>query len=373
MTDAAPARGAPPSQARRRGDAGGLDVTMMRAGDGDCLLIRCHDDAAGFRILVDGGRLAAAGHLKAHLSTLAPEERSIDLLVLTHIDGDHVEGALAIARDPDLRGLVREVWFNDARRCAAVGAIDLSNEQGDEFTALVAGSGWRWNERFGGGAVVRDAPSAPLALGGLTRLHLLGPTPAALGRLARAWPAADLSRMGGEATPPGAIAMGGAGVPDVDALARSPHAEDASVTNGSSIAFVLEHGRRRLLLAGDSHARDMVAALEASFGAGPHRFDLAFLPHHGADRNMSPALARVVAADRWAISTTGARHRHPSPRSIARILKLRPGGQPTEFVFNSRHAEASVWGDPTLRRVHRYEASFPQGREQAWVGIAIEP
>ncbi|MFN3132453.1 MBL fold metallo-hydrolase [Roseibium sp.] len=348
-----------------------LEIAVMRAGDGDCILIRCLDHFGSFNILVDGGRSEAVENLKAFLKTIPESERKIDLFVLTHIDADHIEGALAIARDEYLKSLVREVWFNDAARCGAEGAVPLSTAQGDDFTALIESSGWAWNTHFAGKAVVRGGKPIIVTLGANTHLRVLGPTPEGLQRLARHWPTQEFKELATSDRLMGAVAMGGVSIPDVESLASSMHSEDVSPTNGSSIAFVLEHGDAQILVAADSHARDIVSALQAEDQDHPPRFDLAFLPHHGADRNTSPAFASLIDANRWVVSTTGTRHRHPAPQSIARILKRRPNRHPLTFFFNSAHREAAVWDDLMLRRDYSYDVVLPTDRQQPWINITI--
>ncbi|WP_133122883.1 MBL fold metallo-hydrolase [Zhengella mangrovi] len=348
-----------------------IEIAVMRAGDGDCILIQCRDYLGSVNILVDGGRREAVENLRAFLNTLPEKDRKIDLFILTHIDADHIEGALAIARDEQLREIVREVWFNDASRCAAPNAVPLSTRQGDDFANLIAKSGWAWNAKFANKAVVRSEQPVDVALGANTRLRLLGPTIEGLRRLASDWPTQEINDLTTSVRPMGAVVMGDSSVPDVETLASSSHSEDESTTNGSSIAFVLEHGEIRILVAADSHAEDIVTALRVDNRDQNQRFDLAFLPHHGADRNTSPGFAQLIESKRWVISTTGARHKHPAPQSIARILKLRPNRLPITLFFNSAHQEAAVWNDHLLRENYNYNVVLPANRTQPWIEIAI--
>lgn len=57
-------------------------------------------------MLVDGGPTYAYPRLKAHMEArlvgLPPAERCIELLVITHVDADHIGGILELLDDPTL-------------------------------------------------------------------------------------------------------------------------------------------------------------------------------------------------------------------------------------------------------------------------------
>lgn len=68
-----------------------MKIQAFHVKDGDCLLIRCQDDSL---ILVDGGRIKTfEEHVMPALNQL---EKEIDLLFISHIDGDQILGALPL-------------------------------------------------------------------------------------------------------------------------------------------------------------------------------------------------------------------------------------------------------------------------------------
>jgi len=108
MGSSAPAR----SGVRAPGDwdlaPGALEVTVLDVGQGDAALVR---EAAGPAMLVDAGGTPGEGGFDVGARITVPAlwahgVRRLDLLVLTHGDPDHAEGALAVV--DDLR--VDEVW-----------------------------------------------------------------------------------------------------------------------------------------------------------------------------------------------------------------------------------------------------------------------
>ncbi|MBM4320006.1 MAG: MBL fold metallo-hydrolase [Deltaproteobacteria bacterium] len=102
-----------------------LKITSVAVGHGECLLIRyLSEGAEPFTMLVDGGPTAARA-----LRALSEENLdSIDLLVLSHVDGGHVEGLLRLPHSveicsywgPCLAAYVRYAWLLPARLATAL-------------------------------------------------------------------------------------------------------------------------------------------------------------------------------------------------------------------------------------------------------------
>jgi glyoxylase-like metal-dependent hydrolase (beta-lactamase superfamily II) len=76
-----------------------FDVEMLPAREGDCLWLRYGDSKNIKQILIDGGRAATAKALKKRFAALPPKERVFELLIITHVDRDHIEGVLKIIED----------------------------------------------------------------------------------------------------------------------------------------------------------------------------------------------------------------------------------------------------------------------------------
>jgi hypothetical protein len=145
------------------------------------------------------------------------------------------------------------------------------------------------------------------------------------------------------------------------------HVEAGTVPNQSSIAFVLSHGSRRILIAADS----LVASIDEDFG-GHLEVDVATLPHHGSRRNTSPELAERIVASTWTVSTQGGgKHLFPHGEAIARMLTQKvPGNQPS-FVFNSEHREAWTWNDLGTKKAYGYSTQYPD-EDEGWITLSIE-
>ncbi len=354
-----------------------LTLEMLPAREGDCLLLSYHDPAAGLRrhVLIDGGRAGTWPHLKARLERLPANERALELLVVTHVDRDHIEGVLAMLGDPGCPVTFKDVWFNGYRHLLedpSFGAV-----QGERLTALLLRG--PWNEAFAGGAVcVPESGELPVrALAGGLRLTLLSPDRAKLAELLPVWE--EECRAAGIAPSTAASAAAVAvdddddddvsfGPPPPAADADRPFRPDTAAANGSSIALLAEYGERRVLLAADAHP-DLLARSLASLGGGrPVRVDAWKVAHHGSANNTSTELLRLVSCPRYLISTSGAYFKHPSGAAIARILR---DGRPTRLVFNYRTASTRPWGEPGVCGEWNYEAVYCRDDEPGAVCVEL--
>jgi glyoxylase-like metal-dependent hydrolase (beta-lactamase superfamily II) len=83
---------------------------VLPAGNGDALVLEYGSGHDRQRILVDGGIPRAAARVKAFLG----DDPELELLVVTHIDNDHIGGLLRLL---EMRAPPRpaEVWFNGYR------------------------------------------------------------------------------------------------------------------------------------------------------------------------------------------------------------------------------------------------------------------
>ena len=78
-----------------------IQLEVLPAGFGDCLLVSCPAGPAMWRMLVDTGPAETYPRLRERLVQLPVDSRGkrhIDLAIISHIDHDHVGG-----REPSLR------------------------------------------------------------------------------------------------------------------------------------------------------------------------------------------------------------------------------------------------------------------------------
>ncbi|PGC21567.1 hypothetical protein COM23_23190 [Bacillus wiedmannii] len=138
-------------------------------------------------ILIDCGYVKTyRDYLKEALMKIASNGEAIDLMVITHIDQEHILGALAFLEVPFIE--VKEIWYNSYRhlqfekekvekiteqeftilnreivsgssflehQIVGKGIRDegISEKQGSILEGLILEDGYPWNKSFGGKAV----------------------------------------------------------------------------------------------------------------------------------------------------------------------------------------------------------------------------
>lgn len=352
-------------------------ITMFPAGAGDCLLIEFLKE--DYRILLDGGYTDTYhNYLRRRLIELSEQGKKINLLVITHIDADHIGGIQAFlkengtAKEPAIIG-VSEVWYNafahmNTEKAQSgdvpytikeilMGSIaaynstysdgrhDISVAQGNTVAGLLRAGGYNWNTTWCGKAIcVENGKFKKLT----DKIHctLLGPDEDTMKGLAEVWVTKLKSTVKrfvicedglySEAFECDCIQSGetteGATKQDIgyktieetekhdwDKLVDTWSGQmDASVTNRSSIAFMLEYKDLRMLFPGDSPLQIFQETL-------PAKIDIVKLPHHGSEKNISKEFIQNTEVSYYLLSTEGKKHDHPSKSVIGAILCIAPG------------------------------------------------
>lgn len=353
-------------------------IELLPAAHGDAIWIEYGPASRPHRILIDGGPAPTyEDGLRRRIAALAADERKLELLIITHIDADHIDGSLILLQElARLKVAIDAVWFNGWPQIAPANNKSASRGplQGEFLGGLVdvdpalrAG----WNRQFDQRAVsIPDTgplPVKPLA-GGAT-LTLLGPTEARLRSLRRRWAAeivdfppgnvsAALDRLAErrEYRPP-AVPADTRGMPK-----PRKYGDDSTAANGSSIACVFEYAGVAVLLAGDAHARTLEASLKRlaeERSASRLRFDAVKLPHHGSMNNVSKAWLQRVDCDRWLISTNGAVFQHPDVETAQLIADCQPKPDPKPTLLcNYRNIAERLAQEAR----DRWQVCYPQGQ-----------
>ena len=388
-------------------------IEMLPAAHGDCLWIECGSGAAVNRILIDGGPAHAYPALRQRILHLPAGERRFDLLVITHIDADHIEGVIRLLLDAEaLDCHFDRIWFNGRDQLDAVpdpAGEPLGGVQGELLGMLIADYETRtgtkvWNLGFADSlaAIDRKAPALPvIELPGDCRLTLLSPDFERLLDLKDNW-AKELKAAGVHSgniaqlrerlaksrslRPLGDVlgaeddfdidqpdsdetdidladSLGrGTGEPGADA----PFGGDTSRANGSSIALLLEYPATkpevRFLLAGDAWASVLETSLDLLV---PKDSRLALdgfkLAHHGSVANISESLLGRLKCSNYLISTNGAIFGHPHARCVELLLKAHAGPGKPRLHFNYLVASTEAWSRKADQTARGYLAFHPTG------------
>jgi beta-lactamase superfamily II metal-dependent hydrolase len=351
-------------------------IDMLPAREGDCLWIEYGPADNPRRILIDGGRKIAWQTLKSRFETLPEDQRQFELLILTHIDADHIEGLLAMLQQEVLPISFKDVWFNGYDHLLPPTVENLGAKQGEEFSKGIARHGWPWNAAFGGKSVViPNTGVLPVkTLEGGMVLTLLSPDWPKLAKLEPVW-RKEMEEAGliagaerQEVDGPKVESLGPPTVDEIAQAARSNFEADTSAANGSSICVLAAFEGRSAILTGDAHA-DRVARSLASLDGSPVSVDAFKLSHHGSRGTHSADLMKQFSAKRFLVSTDGSRHEHPHLEAIARTLMN--AAAPVDLIFNYDSAQSKKWDANKLKTQFGYRALYPENQVEGMVRVEL--
>jgi beta-lactamase superfamily II metal-dependent hydrolase len=372
------------SQSTTPGDEisrGQLELELLPARHGDALLLTWGRPTERHRLLIDGGPASAYPKVSARLRKVAAQG-PLDLLVLTHIDADHIEGTLLLSNDADLNIDIGEYWFNGPAQVAP----KLGAAQGEMLAALISARGIPLNAAFDKAAVC--APEAgPLLVhslpGGLT-LTVLGPDRVDLTKLRQVWlstvedeglvfaseeQALRALRARTGLNPTKTFLSAGKHRPSMTDLLQEQSPSDTSPPNRSSIVLLAEYAGNTVLLPGDATPISLMAGVRrllAERGLESLELTALKLPHHGSTRNVTKELLERLPAENYLFSSDGGKFGHPDDAGVAKCLAYgKPG---SALVFNYRNPRTLQWQDEDLLRPRGNRALYPAAGSE---GVAL--
>jgi Metallo-beta-lactamase superfamily len=327
-----------------------MKIKILKAFNGDCILLTfCDEEQVVRNILIDSGigetylttknskGKREFGELKSVIEKIKDDRQKIDLLVLTHIDDDHIGGILKwFQQDKEAYKLITEVWFNSGEFIAE--SIELSKTielevafdyntskktsimQGKSFAKYIAEKNIGFKELICQGNILKRF--------GL-EFKILSPDKFKLEKLLKEWnkKAPDLKT---------AVKEHDYKISIKEHIENDDYNEDMAVGNGSSIAFIICFGDDNILFLGDAHPSVVVSGLNM-FGCSPSKkivCKLVKISHHGSAGNTSSELLKCIECNDFIISTNGNGHHHPHKQMLSRLISENPY---CTIWFNYRH------------------------------------
>jgi beta-lactamase superfamily II metal-dependent hydrolase len=353
------------------GNGARLSIEMLAADQGDALIVQwARAGGPLHRMLIDCGTTRTwARTLKPRILQGSEQERHFELFILSHIDSDHIEGALPLMKEMKALNITfGDVWFNGRHHLDT----KLSGKHGEKFSEAIRSNGLKWNHRFGGAAVVREEGTLPEAieLADGMQLTLLSPVPTTLERLGPAWDA-DL-----KPAPPRSKKLGRTleDITDLDQLAERKFEADPSKPNGSSIAVLAEFGGKSLLLAADVYApvlEEALALLCRRRRVKALPLDAFKLSHHASRNNLSVPVMKLVQCSQFLVSTNGDKHEHPDREAIARCIKYGAPGTTLWFNYLPEDEYHLHWFAPATQKEHGYAVRHPERGASAGIRMDL--
>lgn len=353
---------------------------MMPAQYGDCFWIRTN---AKSNVLVDGGLKTTYNEwIKPLILKTGKRNIIFDLVIVTHIDCDHIGGIIAFLTDCEKSGDVgvKEIWHNGLFQIEGEKFLKptVQNTEQDEKvldSIITKGhlSGEPQNigvsESFALDVLIQEKSiirnkgnknsticdkTEDYIIDELTKIIVLGPDKESVEIMGKYWQKELIARnyrfqvtnriklMQAFEFQMSAVKNYYAPyehkIGSTDSIERylsDLEEEDVSVTNRSSICFVIEEGKHKLLFLGDAVICDngsLMSQLEEKFGKTFH-FTAIKLPHHGSRYNISVDFIRRYTADEYFFSTNSERFGHPDIDVIADIIYY-SGDYYKKLIFN---------------------------------------
>ena len=339
-----------------------ITIKCYPAKNGDCFLISLGEtEEKKKHLLIDCGYVDTfQRYLKNDLIQIGESEGTLEKLILTHIDADHIQGVIRLLKDNNAEKFIaiKEVWHNTYRHLSKQertlqqiirrgypqteskqGEQGISAEQGTTVGALLLQGKYSWNSDFNNQAVCIEQKSK-VELNPNANIYLLSPDKQKLEKLKKLW-SDELKRYDAN------FNSGNSQLYDdafemllswekektkvaptqisttketLEELLKTPFDEDDTATNGSSIAFILQVQNKKLLFLADAHPGLIVHSLNEYQNEGAIIFDIIKASHHGSFGNISRELLSKIDSEMYLFSTNGQKNNHPDRETIAHIV-----------------------------------------------------
>jgi hypothetical protein len=296
---------------------------VIQARFGDTLLLEFGTTNEPRYVLVDGGPPRNyAGALRPALDAIVGVGGKLDLVILSHVDNDHIVGLLELLADLEddqvsarpLRNQIGQLWYNSFARtldpsgdisqgvqamAAVASAANVAMPFAmDAFYGIKEGNHLRLlarklkvptNSGFRDDLILVETARKAVTFGPLA-LTVVGPTKANLRALQTEW---------------------------LDWLARAAEKNvadpstatmvDRSIPNLSSIVLLATCQGKTILLTGDARGDHILTGLTTAKIAkqGKLHVDVLKVQHHGSARNASRDFFQAVTADTYVVSANG--------------------------------------------------------------------
>lgn len=298
------------------------EFNILPAYNGDSILIKTYDEKSNeFIILIDGGTPSTFEYsLKKKLKTLT----RINLLVLTHIDSDHIGGLINFFKNNIIENIeICEIWYNQPD-------LVLYNQKSDKaLISVPQAEDWKTLiKQKKSDVLIKEitTENGIININGL-EFTILSPTKAIKNKLYEVWLK--------EKNKPKKVALKSLisiSTSDYsksfDELNKIDFKPEKSINNdiynASSISFKLKCPDISFLLLADSRP-EVVSNSLRDLGYSvmmPLEVNFVKISHHGSLNNTSQELLSLIKSNNYLISTNGgtSNHKHPSRETIARIV-----------------------------------------------------
>ncbi|RKE81583.1 ComEC/Rec2 family competence protein [Chryseobacterium sp. AG363] len=317
-------------------------LKILPVGCGDAFVVT-HKDQKGRRrnIFIDGGYIKSYPKIKREVETIKSNKQLIDLWILTHLDADHINGAVKYLREEEKKDkgkLIGRFWFN------FFDAFKLN----DDSPFLSFGKGFNLSKQLqkfnikGRQDIINTLK--PVRFGD-AKITVLSPDQKTFDELKEKWRCEFRQYVGGD--PP--VYISDPSAKDAKTIEELSKAKDAKedlgksgLINRSSIAFLYEEDDKRLLMLGDAYPSILLSILGKQYSKkNPLKVKYMKLSHHGSRKNYHTDLLNIIRCRRFIVSADGDnQHGIPDKEVLAKILTHPERDKTKKIIFYFSHDDA---------------------------------
>jgi len=316
-----------------------LNLHVLQAENGDCLILEFGTTDTPKYILIDGGPQTIYDHyLKRQLQKIKNNGAKLELVIVSHVDNDHIIGLLDMMKELDVHQTnslektisIDAIWHNSFSRTLGDGtnietrlrklfsttddfSYVLSKpskatrgiREGDHLTRYALKLNIPLNSQFKRGLISVDEAPQAITMENLS-LRIVGPTKKSLEELKKKW-----------------IEWLDKHEPKTRDLRKIYPMSDRSVPNLSSIMILVEADGKKILLTGDARGDHLIQGLRQANLLNPNgtlHVDILKVPHHGSCRNVDEEFFKMITADTYVISANG-KDGNPDLETLIWIVK----------------------------------------------------
>ncbi|KPM75845.1 ComEC/Rec2 family competence protein [Pseudoalteromonas sp. UCD-33C] len=307
-----------------------LVITIFKANYGDAFLIK--ELSSGKQFIVDCGfKLTYRQHIKK-------KTNSVDFIILTHSDEDHINGAFPLLEDYPEYFSLNKVYVNSPESISVprvAGGISIKqanslfkllNEKAVQFEGLTQGEVLEISDDFS--------------------LEIISPTSDDLECFHKKFIEEITSDLSDKKETDISSNVATKTITEWAELPDSFLKKSDDIANTSSIAFILNYKDKKVLFLADSHP-EVISDYFQQQGFSSEKkavFDYIKLSHHGSAKSISKRLISMVSCNNYIISTNGgkARSKHPSVETIAKLAILVDRNKNDEINFYFNHSVSAI-------------------------------
>lgn len=297
------------------------NIKMLKALNGDCILISYGENYES-HILVDGGMgFECIKQLKRNIENIKREEQKLNLVILTHIDNDHISGMLKIFSMNDFDfGIIEKMWFNYGENLKKELGISSCNNIEKVFLSSEKSKISFAQARDLESVLLKNKVDNTTAMKNEVyeifnaKIILVSPSLGILRKLNETSEKKKLKEV--------KISAINDYSKSVEYLNNKKFDENISLENKSSIAFIFEWSGKKILFLGDAAASEIVDTLSEMGYSSENPLEIACckISHHASKHNTSNELIKMLKCKNYFISTNRTASGRPSKECLSRII-----------------------------------------------------